>query len=146
MLWANQNAVFLRFHLATISVSIQGIILIYCILRWDNIQGDWDYQVATLQPDLAYYMYTDIWGGTYWDDIGPGMTDYVLTSGYSFTHIYCRFDIWTRTDWCWDTIVSEVGSGRPFVWTTTYGWGGGSLSTCGVGYDAGANDVILYHT
>lgn len=122
--------------------------------RWDNLQSDWDYQVPTLQYDLKCFMLTDIYGGTGWDDVGPGMRDYVLARGYSFTRSYCRFDVYARSnedagatsDWCWDTIVGEIDTGRPFVWSTSYGWGGNSHSACAVGYDAAAQDVIVYDT
>jgi hypothetical protein len=119
--------------------------------RWDNLEGEYDYQVATLQSDLAIYMGTDPSGGTHRDNVGPGMREYVLLRGYSFMHIFCRYEVIggnmaSSEDWCWDSITEEIGAGRPFVWSTTFGWGGAGHSCCAVGYDGGAQDVVVYNT
>ena len=138
----------------------------FCLLNYWNferfdspVDNDWDYSVATVHKSLMGHMGTDVQnGGTSQGDVGPGLRDCVQAHGnpnYSFTLNTCTSGWPHGNDWCWEEIVDEISAGRPFIWSTDFGWGndgwpwgfgGSGHSTCAVGYDDNYKDVILYRT
>nr|NQU90241.1 hypothetical protein [Bacteroidota bacterium] len=103
--------------------------------RWDNVEGETDYNVANLQLDLALGMSTDtMTGSTQSYNLDNGMR-HVANSvrGYDFDIVNRYTLLWTRTK-------DDINAGKPLIVSIP------GHSTTGVGYNDGSDVAITHYT
>ena len=127
------------------------------LVRWYVAHRSNGNNVPQILDWLADDMYTSSDGNTSHDNIAPGIkrtTD--NRCGYNFDTriVYNSTDSSSEGyDWCWGLIKSEIGAGRPFVWSVTDsssrsldsspGGSGEGHSLAAVGYDSATKEVVV---
>jgi hypothetical protein len=109
--------------------------------RWDNVEGENDWQIPNTQRECALTMHTDTnSGGTYVMNIAAGLRTAANNNSYSFT--VTEADGYSGNDWAWSTITSQIGSGYAFIWSAM--WESHSLAC--FGYRTDDKYVYVHNT
>jgi len=105
---------------------------------------------AGAHPDdcLADFMHTSMsdygltMGGTWPDDIGPGIEDFFAYKGYTAASEYMVYGIFT-----WNTLVSEIDAGRPVILgVDAGGTGAANHAIIAIGYDMTTHRYACHRT
>ncbi|MBN2464073.1 hypothetical protein JXD38_00410 [candidate division WOR-3 bacterium] len=110
--------------------------------RFDDVEGETDWQIPYVQRECAIEMHTDTsYGGTNFFNISNGL----FQVGYS--HGYTAWSVTNTTgysgnDWAWSTITSQVNAGHAMIWSA--GWESHSLAC--FGYRTGDKYVYVHNT
>jgi hypothetical protein len=99
--------------------------------------------VPNCLDQLRQSMATTASGSTYSVNIAPGIQNYARNVAR-----YPNFaseDIWgnSENDYAWNSVMSEINAGRPFVWSVDWGADAGH-SVCAWGYDDATKEIIVY--
>jgi hypothetical protein len=96
-----------------------GLIVDNTYQRHDGVEGETDYQIPNVQRECAIAMHTDtLSGGTTTNNIAPGLRQVAAENGYTWEVLGADGALWN--DYCWDTIVAQIDSGRAHVWSATW--------------------------
>ncbi|MCX6305619.1 MAG: T9SS type A sorting domain-containing protein [Bacteroidetes bacterium] len=127
-------------YVSSISSANYAKLVDFHFSRYDDIQGEWDYQVPNTNKELAIYMNTDTaTGGTDRGDIVPGYNTVCNSiNGYNFVNTDYGEESYTT---CWNRIVTEVGTNHRPIHISIPGH-----SECCVGYDAATYEIAVHNT
>lgn len=118
-----------------------GRLIKWFMQRWDNVEGENDWQIPYTQRECAIAMYTDTMsGGTFLWNIAPGLQTVGEENGY-------LFDVLSElgssgNDWAWATITREIDAGFNLEWSAI--WEIHSLAA--YGYRTPDKDIYVHNT
>jgi hypothetical protein len=110
--------------------------------RWDNVEGEHDWQIPNVQLECALEMGTDTMsGGTYIGSISNGLFQVGYSNGYTAWSVTNEAGN-SGNDWAWATLTAEIDAGHAMVWSAT--WESHSLAC--FGYRTDDQFVYVHNT